>query len=328
MVIHDKIRPLLLLRILKSQTDEDHPLSTPQLCEILKNDFGIETFRTTIKSDIDILIRTGFNIQITRSKQNLYSYINLDYDIPEIKLLIDAVMSSKFITKAKSDRLAEKLAKLAGPFKAYELQRNLVVDGRVKQENEQIFLIIDAINEAINRKVKILFQKIEYNVEKERVLHHDGEEYVFSPYSLVWDGDYYYVVGYSDKYHCLGSHRVDRIFRRPELLDDPIVPPPEDFDINEYINTMFRMYNAPRYEVELQVDNSLMDAIIDKFGPDVTTYAWDQQSFRVKATISTGSSFFNWIFGFRGKVKILEPQVVKQEYENMVREAVEAIHIL
>lgn len=125
-------------------------------------------------------------------------------------------------------------------------------------------MIVDAINEAINARKKIRFQKVEYNVKKERVLHHGGEEYVFSPYSLVWDGDFYYVVGYSDKYKSIGSHRVDRIYKRPEILDEAAVPPMVGFDINTYVNTMFRMYNSDRYEVELQVENQLMDASKDE----------------------------------------------------------------
>lgn len=321
MDIGAKLRPLYLLKILKEQTDEDHSLSTAQLCLLLKQDYGIDTFRTTIRSDIEILQQAGFSIQATRSTQNLYNYIEREFDVPEIKLLLDAVMSSKFITKAKSDQLAAKLMELAGPYRSKELKRNLIVDGRIKQENEQIYLIVDLINEAINKKKKISFQKIEFNVKKDHILHNNGETYVFSPYSLVWDGDFYYVVGYSDKYKSIGSHRVDRIYRRPELLEENAVHPPAGFDINAYINTMFRMYDAPRQTVELQVENSLMDAIVDKFGPNVTTYACDQNSFRVEANISVGTTFYNWIFGFQGKVKIRNPENVKEEYRQLVLNA-------
>ena len=321
MDIDGKLRPLYLLRILKENTDEEHSLSTAQLCAILKEDYGIDTFRTTIKSDIEVLQQAGFGIQTTRSTQNLYNYYERDFDIPEIKLLLDAVMSSKFITTAKSEQLSKKLSELAGSYKAKELKRNLIVDGRIKQENEQIYLIVDAINDAINTKKKISFQKSEYNVKKERILHNNGEIYVFSPYSLVWDGDFYYVVGYSDKYKSVGSHRVDRIYKRPDILSEAAIPQPVGFDINQYINTMFRMYDAPRQTVELQVDNGLMDAIIDKFGNDVTVYACDQHSFRVEATVSTGTTFYNWIFGFQGKVRIKKPENIREEYKRLVLNA-------
>lgn len=220
---------------------------------------------------------------------------------------------------------------------------------------------MDAINEAINRGRKISFQMTEYNDRKERVLHNGGEVYVFSPYSLVWDGDCYYVVGWSDKYNGMGSHRVDRIYRRPEILKEDIVPPAPEFDINEYINTMFRMYNAPRKEVLLEVESGLMDAIIDKFGTDVDVLelhekvlSYDEAvealrqyidakikgedvgtnansdtvdpsetsgCFHVRAKVAVGTVFYNWIFGFGGKVKIVEPEELAERYRELVRDA-------
>lgn len=183
----------------------------------------------------------------------------------------------------------------------------------------------DTINEAINRHKKIRFRKIEYNVKKERVLHHGGEKYTFSPYSLVWDGDNYYVVGYSDKYENIGSHRVDRIAEQPEILDEPAVPPKAGFSVEKYVKTTFRMYNAPRKEVELLCDNGVMDAIIDQFGPDVHTYAGDLQNFRVIEEVAVGKVFFNWIFGFEGKVRIKAPADVKEQYRQMVENAAKVL---
>ena len=178
---------------------------------------------------------------------------------------------------------------------------------------------------AINQRKKISFQKIEYNIKKERILHHGGERYTFSPYSLVWDGDNYYVVGYSDKYQAIGSHRVDRIAACPCILDESAVPQPVGFDVSKYIKTTFRMYNAPRAEVELLCDNSVMDAIIDRFGPDVQTYAGDLQNFRVIEEIAVGKVFFNWIFGFEGKVRIKGPESVKKQYREMVMSAMNLV---
>ena len=129
MDIDGKLRPLYLLRILKENTDEEHSLTTAQLCAILKEDYGINTFRTTIKTDIEVLQQAGFGIQTTRSTQNLYNYYEREFDIQEIKLLLDAVMSSKFITAVKSEQLSKKLSELAGAYKAKELKRNLIVDG-------------------------------------------------------------------------------------------------------------------------------------------------------------------------------------------------------
>ena len=316
MDIDAKLRPLYLIQILKERTDEDNYLTTSQLCDILKKKYGIDTHRTTIKSDIEVLQQAGFNVIERRSTQNQYQYVDRDFDIAELKMMIDAIASSKFIAEDKSEALISKLTVLAGSNKARELKRNVVVDDRGKHNNPQIYYIVDAINDAINQHRKIRFQKVEYNVKKERVLHHGGEEYTFSPYSLVWDGDNYYVVGFSDKYQNIGSHRVDRIAKQPEILDEVAIPQPVGFDVGKYIRTNFRMYNAPRVEVELLCDNGVMDAIIDRFGPNVHTYAGDLQNFRV---------IVNWIFGFEGKVRIKGPESVKEQYRQMVENAVKII---
>lgn len=320
-----KLRPLLLLQILKERTDEDNYLTTSQLCDILKKQYGMDTHRTTIKGDIEILQQAGFGIDERRSTQNQYRFIEREFEVAELKTIIDAIASSKFITEQKSGELIKKVTALAGANKARALKRNVIVDGRRKLENEHIFYIIDTINDAINQRKKISFQKIEYNVKKERVLHHGGETYTFSPYSLVWDGDNYYVIGYSDKYKSIGSHRVDRIAGAPTILDKPAEPQPIGFDVAKYIKTTFRMYNSPRVEVELICDNSVMDAIVDRFGPDVHTYAGDLQNFRVIEEVAVGNVFFNWIFGFEGKVRIKGPESVKEQYRRMVQNAANVI---
>ena len=320
-----KLRPLYLLQILKERTDEDNYLTTTQLCSILKQRYGMNTHRTTIKGDIEVLQKAGFSIDERRSTQNQYRYIDRDFEIAELKTIIDAIASSKFLTEEKSNNLIKKVTALAGINKARDLKRNVVVDGRGKIENKQIFYIIDTINDAINQRKKIKFRKIEYNVKKERVLHHGGETYTFSPYSLVWDGDNYYVVGYSDKYKTIGSHRVDRIAEQPEILDEAAVPQETGFSVEKYVKTTFRMYNAPRKEVELLCDNGVMDAIIDQFGPNVHTYAGDLQNFRVVEEVAVGKVFFNWIFGFEGKVRIKGPEDVKEQYRKMVENAAKII---
>ena len=325
MDIDAKLRPLYLLQILQERTDEDHYLTTAQLGSILKQRYGMEPHRTTIKGDIEVLQKAGFSIDERRSTQNQYRYIERKFEIAELKTMIDAIASSKFITEEKSDALIKKVTALAGIYKAQDLKRNVVVDGRGKLENRQVFYIIDTINDAINQHKKIRFRKIEYNVKKERVLHHGGEKYTFSPYSLVWDGDNYYVVGYSDKYESIGSHRVDRIAEQPEILDETAVPPKAGFSVEKYVKTTFRMYNAPRREVELLCDNGVMDAIIDQFGPDVHTYAGDLQNFRVIEEVAVGKVFFNWIFGFEGKVRIKAPADVKEQYRQMVENAAKII---
>jgi predicted DNA-binding transcriptional regulator YafY len=153
------------------------------------------------------------------------------------------------------------------------------------------------------------------------MLHNKGEYYIFSPYSLIWDGDYYYVVGYSEKYKSIGSHRIDRIYQRPEILNEIAYPEPKGFDINRYVNILFHMYDSPRKTVELICSNEIIDAIIDRFGTGVEIFAYDQENFRIIEEVPVGKLFFNWIFGFEGKVRIKAPEDVKAQYQKQLKNA-------
>jgi len=323
--LNGKLRPLFVLKILLTHTDEDHYISIAQILQILKDEYGIESYRKTIKEDIDMLMAAGYDIEFIKSSQNQYHVVSRDFDIAELKVLIDAVVSSKSISKAKSQELADKLSKLAGPYLCKELVRNIDVEQRVKGENRQLLLIIDTINTAINEKKKVAFRYFTYNVRKEKKEKHDGFVYTFSPYKLVWNGDYYYVVGFTDKHNDIGSFRVDRISKVPEILEDDAVPMPGSFDINTYLNAMFRMYSGERRDVELICDNDVMDSIIDRFGEDVTVYANDMESFRIVVNVVVSHIFYSWIFGFCGKVKIKAPAKVKEDYAVMVRKAMDCM---
>ena len=315
-----KIRPFLLAKILYERTDDDHSLTTTQLMSILKSEHGIDTYRSTIKSDIMLLRQLGYEIQEVKSTQNQYNMIGRKFDIPELRLLVDAVQASRFITSNKSKEIITKIESMSSLYEAEKLKRNLCVTGRYKPENERIYLIVDAIHEAIYQGRKISFQKNEYNLQKEKVLHNDGEVYVFSPYSLVWDGDYYYVVGYSDKYMAVGSHRVDRIASRPVILGEDIVPAPVDFNINDYVNSMFRMFNGEYAEIELLCDNDTIDSIIDHFGLDVEIERHDDGTFLARTNIAVSHIFYSWLFGFGSKVKLIGPKEMVKKYREMVME--------
>lgn len=321
-----KLRLLYIEKML-NDTDEEHPLTNAEIMQILEEKYGITTHRTTIPSDIDLLIKSGMEIEIIESKPKKY-YLN-DYartfTLPELKILVDSVASFKFITKNKSDELIEKIVTLGTPSSVPSLKRNLWSEGRIKQENERIYFNIEAINQAINEGKKIAFQYFQYDVKKKQKLKHDGALYKFSPYALVWNGDYYYMVGYSEKHDGIGNFRIDRIAKTPQILDDNAVPMPQDFDIAEYTNGMLRMYNSERCDVELICDNSVMDAIIDKFGTGAKTYAFDMTSFKLEANVAINHVFFSWIFGFGGKVKIKSPIEVKQQYADMVKAAADIL---
>ena len=251
----------------------------------------------------------------------MYNLVSREFDLPELKLLIDAVASSKFITEKKSKELVGKLSKLASNIQADELKRNVMPEGRIKSGNENIYYIVDTVNTAINNKKQISFQYFSFNVRKQKKAKHNGEMYIFSPYYLIWNGDYYYAVGYSEKHNGIGSFRLDRIIKTPTILEKEAIKMPTDFKINKYINTSFRMYNSKTESVELICDNSVMDAIIDRFGEDVQTYANDMQTFRAMVDVSVNHVFFGWVFGFAGKVKIKSPKEVKDQYYIMLEAA-------
>ncbi len=316
---NDKIRPLYIAKLLFERTDEEHLLTTMQIEQILREEYGITSYRKTIKSDIELLQQFGLDIELVKAKQNKYHMLTRTLSVPELKMLIDAVEAAKFITKKKSEDLTEKLCGLTGKHQAEKLKRNADVEGRLKAENEQIYYIVDAINDAINKQKKIAFQYFTFNALKEKELKNDGMPYTFSPYKLVWNGDYYYTVGYSDKHKRIGIFRVDRIYTTPEVLETDAVIPPSDFDINHYLNTMLRMYDGDRKKVKLICDNDVIDSIIDKFGEDIEVRKNTKTTSLVTVEVGVNHIFFSWVFGFGGLVRIKSPASVKEEFDKMIK---------
>ena len=307
MDIKAKLRPFYVAKMLYEQTDEEHYLTIAQIINQLESKYGISTSRGTIGDDIKALQTFGVEIEVEQSTQNRYYLIGRRFDLPELKLLIDAVESARFIPKEKSSVLVSKLSLLASPFDAPKLVRNVDVENRIKADNEKIYYIMEALNDAINDKKKVSFQYYTYTRNKER------------------NGDYYYVVGYSEKHGSIGSFRVDRIVTTPQILSEEQHEPPKEFDLNVYLNSMFRMYNGERKQVELICDNDLMDAVIDKFGKDVDVSAYDENSFKVDVMTSVGNVFYSWILGFGGRVYISSPDDVKEKYSTMLSAAVAAL---
>lgn len=325
MDIKAKLRPFYVAKMLFEQTDECHYLTIAQIMEQLEKEYGIATSRGTVGDDIKALQELGVEIEVETSTQKRFSLIGRRFDLPELKTLIDAVESARFIPKEKSAELVRKLGSLTSQYNTSKLIRNVDVENRIKSNNEKIYYIMEALNDAINDHKKVSFQYFTFNVRKEQKLKYDGFTYVLSPYKLIWNGDYYYVVGYSEKHEGIGIFRVDRIARCPKILEADAVLPPIDFDINIYLNSMFRMYSGDRKQIELVCDNNLMDAIVDKFGQEVTVLANDMKSFRANVTTATGPVFYSWVFGFGGHVSIKAPEDVKEEYTKLVLEAAEAV---
>lgn len=321
-----KPRILYLFRILEQYTDEEHPLTTKQLIDKLQDEYGISAHRTTLTKDIAALQEFGVDIVTVHSTQSKYFIGSRKFELPELKLLIDAVESSRFITAKKSESLIRKIHTLTSQGQVSKLRRNNYVVDRIKPDNEQIYYIVDTINDAINEGKQISFQYYDYSGLKKKVLKNKGEIYKLSPYKLIWSGDYYYVIGYSEKKGKVINFRVDRIAVAPTILSENAIPVPKDFDLENFTKEVFFMFSGDEVEVDLQCDNSLMKTMIDRFGENVKTLAYDMTSFRLITEVSVSPTFFGWVFGFDGKVKILGPQNVKEQYYKMISEAMNSLN--
>ena len=316
-----KLRPLYLAKILYERTDEDHFLSTNELINILKEEYGISSHRQTLATEIELLKDFGMDIECVRERQNKYHLVSREFDLAELKLIIDAVSACKFISGRESKTLSSKLAGLAGQNHAEDLKRNSSAEGRVRTTNEKTCLIIDAVNAAINNKKKIAFRYFTYDENKKKVFRHDGEPYIFSPYELIWDGDRYYMLGWSDHHGEMRTFRVDRISDVPPVLPAKAVKKPAGFSGAGFVGTNYRMFAGEVKEVTLICDNDTMDSMVDRFGEKVETKPVDIRHFQLTAQVAESTVFYAWIFGFSGKVKIEKPLDMQNTYRKMINDA-------
>ena len=285
-------------------------MTTPQLIEILDKQYGIEVSRNTLANDFKMLEQVGVKFEVVHSQQNQYYYDGRVFDLAELKIMIDAISSSKFITEKKSRDLIEKVLSLTTEHNATSLRRHVHAEGRVKSENERGYYIVDTINDAIDGGYKIKFQYADYNTKKRKVVRHDGEYYVVSPYALVWDGDYYYMIGYCNNREHMRHFRLDRIYRIPTVLvDEEAVPAPKNFQLAKYLQRVFRMYGGEEtVEVELLCADFIMNAIIDHFGTSVRSREIDDNHFVATVEVSPSPNFYRWVFGWNGAMKIISPK--------------------
>lgn len=315
----NKKRLMLMKEVLEKYSDEDHPITTVQIMEILEKEYGMKVHRTTVARDVADLADMGVDVQSQRSTQNRYFVGSRYFELAELKLLIDAVASSKFISENKSYNLLSKLSSFASVYQQESVKRNIRIESRIKPDNERSLYIVDSINEAINKGKKIKFKYYDYDINKQKQLRNDGKPYVLSPYTLVWNGDYYYVVGYSDKHKSIGNFRVDRIESTPEILFDMAVPMPADFNVSEYIKTVFQMYDAHHETVQLKCTEDMMKVIIDRFDDDVQTKVVDENHFIATVEVALSPNFYGWLFGFGDKIRLIGPQNVVDEYRELLR---------
>lgn len=319
-----RLRILYMYKLLLQYTDEDHQLTTNQIRTIMENEHGISMHRTTVPGDIEILKAAGFAVHSRRSRQNRYYLENSPFEIPELKVLIDAVESSKFITEKKSRQLVGKLLKLTSDANAEKLKRNLYTSGRVRSANEKGYYIVDAINKAINTQKQISFYYTDYDGRKKQILRNDGAPYIVSPYTLIWNGDYYYMVGWNHEQKETRTYRVDRILETPDILKKKANPVPDDFDVTRYTREVFRMYdNQEAEEVTLICHNEVMKGVIDKFGSDIKVRKADKEHFRTKVKVCISPTFYSWVFQWAGRIMIEGPEEAVEEYKEMARRVLE-----
>ena len=312
-----KARILYIYRMLVEQTDESHYLTIQQIINQLQ-ECGISAFRKTVISDIEQLVEFGMDIVCVKSSQNRYHINKHDFTLAELKLLVDAVECSQFITLNKSAELIEKLSNLTSCHNADELCRGIYLSRRSKSENEEMYEAVDSVHKAINRKRQITFRYYEYDGNKNRVLRNNGEQYQLSPYGMTWEDGKYYVIGYSIKHSKIVTFRVDRMCDT-QICDYPAIPKPDEFDVSEFVKKAFRMYDDGMVTVTLKCKNEVMKLIIDRFGIDVHTEPSTRGYFKATVDVYASQTFFGWVFQFGGAIQIVKPASVKRRYVEMAR---------
>lgn len=312
-----RLKILYLYKILTEQTDEQHGLTMNELIEKL-DACGISAARKALYEDIEALKLFGVDIISNSGRNADYRVVSREFELPELKLLTDAVCSAKFITEKKSRELADKLTALCSRYQARELKRQVYVSGRAKTSNEKVYINVDAINRAITEHRQITFKYFDYDLNKRKV-YREGER-ICSPYSLVWDDEKYYMVAFYEKRQAVNNFRVDRM-ESVEILDISAKPVPKDFSLPEYMSSTFSMFSGDERDIKLLFDKDFVNVALDRFGKDIKLVPYDEDHFTVHAKVKIGAPFFGWLFGFGGKIKLLSPDDVIEQYNEMLRSA-------
>lgn len=319
---NQKLKLLYLLKILMENTDENHHLSMNDIIDKLALN-GIKAERKALYSDIEELKFFGVDIICEKTKTFGYYIASRDFELPELKLLVDSVQCSKFITEKKSLELIHKLESLTSRFNANKLQRQVYIADRAKNMNEIIYYNVDTLHEAVYNGCQIAFKYYEYLPSKERVQKNNGEDYIVSPYSLTYSDDNYYLICHYPKHEGLSHFRVDRMADVRILEDkntDIRTVTGEDFNLGEYSKKIFSMYSGKSQTVQILCHNSVINPVIDRFGESVMIRQEDEEHFIVTAKIYASPTFFAWVFTFGDKMKIISPTETVDRFKQTVME--------
>lgn len=309
---HQKAKMLHLAQILLENTDDEHGLTRDEITAEL-NERGISAERKTLYDDIEVLKQFGIDIEMRKDKVTRYHVISRDFELPELKLLVDAVQASKFITRKKSTELIKKISANTSRYNAQKLNRQVFVSNRIKTMNESIYYSVDYIHEAINSNSKISFQYFDWNEKKQKEFRHDGKRYCVSPWALSWDDENYYMIGYDEDK--IKHYRVDKMASL-SILDEKRDGEDvfRDFDTAVYSKKTFGMFAGEEETVTLRCADKMAGVIIDRFGQETTFFHREAGFFEVHVPVAVSPLFFAWVMNFGEDVKIISPQHVKEEF--------------
>ena len=315
---NQKQKILVLLDLFKSKTDEEHGVTTSDIIDYLA-EHGIKAERKTVYADLNTLKEYGYEISKEKKEGNYYyTLLNRDFQLPELKLLVDAVQASKFISAKKSSELIKKIENLASVYQAKQLQRQVFVSNRIKTNYENVYYNVDELNLAINENRKIKFDYYEWNLSKEMVLRKNGHKNDISPWSLAWDDENYYLVAFDGNSGIIKHYRVDKM-RKIEILDEARDGREEfeEFDAAKYAKKVFGMFTGDEQRVKIQFANKLIGVVIDRFGQDIMIIPKGVDQFVVNVNVKVSNMFLGWIIGLGDGAKILEPESVVDEVKQI-----------
>lgn len=316
---NQKFKLYRLAQIMLAKTDDAHYITMPEIMSALK-EYEITADRKSIYNDLRDLEALGIEVE-GEPVGNRYHYhvVSRPFELAELKLLVDAIQSSKFITERKTNALIKKLERLVSKYEAMKLQRQVYVSGRIKTMNESIYYTVDAIHNAISENKKIRFQYFQWNVEKEMELRHNGAWYHISPWGLSWNDENYYLVGYDSDAGQIKHYRVDKMLHIQ--MSGEKREGKEHFkklDMADYAKKSFGMFGGEEQKVKLRVENNLAGVIIDRFGKDVMMIPEDENYFTVNVDVRVSNQFLGWVFSLGEGVEIVSPDEVLEQMKREI----------
>lgn len=309
-----KLKLLYLQDILRRETDEDHPLTLRQIQDLLEQR-GVAAERKSLYDDIEQLRLLGEDIVTTRDTTVRYYVGQRMLDMPQLRLLVDAVQSSKFITRKKSEELIRRLETLTSRHLAGQLQRQVLVSGRIKHMNESIYYNVDALQTALAENRQVTFQYFDWGADKQQHLRHGGALYRVSPWALTWDDENYYLIAYDGAARAMRHYRVDRMLRIRQTGDkregEAVF---RGLDMARYTQKTFGMFGGQPQSVTLRCSGNMAGIILDRFGQEVALIPDGDDAFTVRVPVVVSPPFFSWLSGFGTDLRLVAPAAVAEEY--------------